>query len=125
MLKPDRLRYWLRSVALRDADETLADLRLRLLKITGMMANSIAMGAPTGSLGQDVHLPRASLYALLEFIAAELPDGAIILIGCLKRGNGADVATLWTFERCGPSLDGGTSFISELKCQTRRIEAQD
>jgi hypothetical protein len=27
MLKPDRLRYWLRSVALRDADETLADLR--------------------------------------------------------------------------------------------------
>lgn len=26
MLKPDRLRYWLRSVALRDADETLADL---------------------------------------------------------------------------------------------------
>lgn len=27
MLKPDRLRYWLRSVALRDADETLDDLR--------------------------------------------------------------------------------------------------
>jgi hypothetical protein len=27
MLKPDRLRYWLRSVALRDADETLSDLR--------------------------------------------------------------------------------------------------
>ena len=27
ILKPDRLRYWLRSVALRDADETLADLR--------------------------------------------------------------------------------------------------
>ena len=27
MLKPNRLRYWLRSVALRDADETLADLR--------------------------------------------------------------------------------------------------
>jgi hypothetical protein len=27
MLKPDRLRYWLRSIALRDADETLADLR--------------------------------------------------------------------------------------------------
>lgn len=26
MLKPDRLRYWLRSIALRDADETLADL---------------------------------------------------------------------------------------------------
>ena len=26
-LKPDRLRFWLRSVALRDADETLADLR--------------------------------------------------------------------------------------------------
>lgn len=26
MIKPDRLRYWLRSVALRDADETLADL---------------------------------------------------------------------------------------------------
>ncbi|MBL7134712.1 MAG: N-6 DNA methylase, partial [Phycisphaerae bacterium] len=26
LLKPDRLRYWLRSVALRDADETLADL---------------------------------------------------------------------------------------------------
>jgi hypothetical protein len=26
MLKPDRLRYWLRSVALRDADETLAYL---------------------------------------------------------------------------------------------------
>ncbi len=26
-LKPDRARYWLRSVALRDADETLADLR--------------------------------------------------------------------------------------------------
>jgi len=25
-LKPDRLRYWLRSIALRDADETLADL---------------------------------------------------------------------------------------------------
>jgi hypothetical protein len=27
LLKPDRLRYWQRSVALRDADETLADLR--------------------------------------------------------------------------------------------------
>lgn len=27
LLKPDALRYWLRSVALRDADETLADLR--------------------------------------------------------------------------------------------------
>ena len=27
LLKPDRLRYWLRSVALRDADETIADLR--------------------------------------------------------------------------------------------------
>jgi hypothetical protein len=27
LLKPDRMRYWLRSVALRDADETLADLR--------------------------------------------------------------------------------------------------
>lgn len=26
LLKPDRLRYWLRSLALRDADETLADL---------------------------------------------------------------------------------------------------
>nr|VFK51233.1 MAG: Methyltransferase domain-containing protein [Candidatus Kentron sp. TUN] len=26
LVKPDRLRYWLRSVALRDADETLADL---------------------------------------------------------------------------------------------------
>jgi hypothetical protein len=26
LLKPDRLRYWLRSVALRDADETLVDL---------------------------------------------------------------------------------------------------
>lgn len=27
LLKPDRLRYWLQSIALRDADETLADLR--------------------------------------------------------------------------------------------------
>ena len=27
LLKPDRLRFWLRSVALRDADETLTDLR--------------------------------------------------------------------------------------------------
>jgi len=27
ILKPDRLRYWLRSIALRDADEVLADLR--------------------------------------------------------------------------------------------------
>jgi hypothetical protein len=27
LLKPNRLRYWLRSVALQDADETLADLR--------------------------------------------------------------------------------------------------
>jgi hypothetical protein len=27
LLKPDRLRYWLRSAALRDADETLAELR--------------------------------------------------------------------------------------------------
>jgi hypothetical protein len=27
ILKPNRLRYWLRSVALRDADETLSDLR--------------------------------------------------------------------------------------------------
>jgi len=26
LLKPERLRYWLRSIALRDADETLADL---------------------------------------------------------------------------------------------------
>ena len=29
LLKPDRLRYWLRSVALRDADEILADLRVQ------------------------------------------------------------------------------------------------
>lgn len=29
LLKPNRLRYWLRSVALRDADEVLADLRLQ------------------------------------------------------------------------------------------------
>jgi hypothetical protein len=27
LLKPDRLRYWLRSTALRDADDVLADLR--------------------------------------------------------------------------------------------------
>lgn len=27
LLKPDQLRYWLRSTALRDADETLSDLR--------------------------------------------------------------------------------------------------
>lgn len=27
VLKPDRLRYWLQSVALRDADDTLSDLR--------------------------------------------------------------------------------------------------
>ena len=27
LLKPDRLRYWLQSVALRDADETVSDLR--------------------------------------------------------------------------------------------------
>jgi len=27
LLKPDRLRYWFRSVALRDADEVVADLR--------------------------------------------------------------------------------------------------
>jgi hypothetical protein len=29
LLKPDQLRYWLRSVALRDADETLFDLRMQ------------------------------------------------------------------------------------------------
>jgi hypothetical protein len=29
LLKPERLRYWLPSVALRDADETLADLRMQ------------------------------------------------------------------------------------------------
>jgi len=27
LIKPDRLRYWLRSIALRDADDTLAELR--------------------------------------------------------------------------------------------------
>ena len=27
IVKPDRLRYWIRSVAIRDADETLHDLR--------------------------------------------------------------------------------------------------
>jgi hypothetical protein len=27
LIKPDRLRFWLRSIALRDADEVLADLR--------------------------------------------------------------------------------------------------
>lgn len=27
LLKPDRLRYWLRSTALRDSDDVLADLR--------------------------------------------------------------------------------------------------
>ena len=27
LIKPDRLRYWLRSIALRDADDALADLR--------------------------------------------------------------------------------------------------
>jgi len=26
-VKPDRLRYWIRSTAIRDADETLIDLR--------------------------------------------------------------------------------------------------
>lgn len=29
LLKPDRLRYWLDSIALRDADEMLTDLRLQ------------------------------------------------------------------------------------------------
>lgn len=29
LLKPDRLRFWMRSVALRDADEMLADLRMQ------------------------------------------------------------------------------------------------
>lgn len=29
LLKPDRLRFWMKSVALRDADETLADLRIQ------------------------------------------------------------------------------------------------
>jgi len=29
LLKPERLRYWLRSIALRDADEVLADLRVQ------------------------------------------------------------------------------------------------
>ena len=29
LLKPDRLRYWLRSIALRDADDVRADLRLQ------------------------------------------------------------------------------------------------
>lgn len=29
LLKPDRLRYWLPSVALKDADDTLADLRMQ------------------------------------------------------------------------------------------------
>jgi hypothetical protein len=27
LVKPDRLRYWIRSAAIRDADETLIDLR--------------------------------------------------------------------------------------------------
>jgi hypothetical protein len=27
IVKPDRLRYWIRSTAIRDADETLADLQ--------------------------------------------------------------------------------------------------
>jgi hypothetical protein len=27
LVKPDRLRYWIRSTAIRDADETLLDLR--------------------------------------------------------------------------------------------------
>jgi hypothetical protein len=26
-VKPDRLRYWIRATAVRDADETLLDLR--------------------------------------------------------------------------------------------------
>ena len=29
LLKPDRIRYWLRSTALRDADEVLSDLRFQ------------------------------------------------------------------------------------------------
>lgn len=29
IIKPNRLRYWLRSTAIRDADETLADLYLK------------------------------------------------------------------------------------------------
>ncbi len=27
IVKPDRLRYWIRSTAIRDADDTLIDLR--------------------------------------------------------------------------------------------------
>jgi hypothetical protein len=27
IVKPDRLRYWIRSTAIRDADETLVDLQ--------------------------------------------------------------------------------------------------
>ena len=27
VIKPDRLRYWIRSTAIRDADDTLVDLR--------------------------------------------------------------------------------------------------
>jgi hypothetical protein len=34
LVKPDRLRYWIRSTAIRDADETLVDLRqLRILNM--------------------------------------------------------------------------------------------
>jgi len=29
LIKPDRLRFWLRSVALRDSDDVLADLRMQ------------------------------------------------------------------------------------------------
>jgi hypothetical protein len=29
LLKPDRLRYWLRSIALRDGDDALTDLRIQ------------------------------------------------------------------------------------------------
>ena len=61
------------SIALRDADEILADLRRKVSDCNRMLANLSHLAAQSGSLGKEVHLPATSLFAILDFVADQLP----------------------------------------------------
>jgi len=73
LLKPDRLRYWLRSVALRDADEHWPTCGHKGFRGLIMLANVSEAPGRTGALCRDVHLPATFIHALIDFIANELP----------------------------------------------------
>src|SRR4029077_9723773 len=72
ILKPDRLRYWLKSIALRDADETLSDLRAQGFCLR-MLANAATSRPCVGTLSKAIQKPATFRHELMDLIVQELP----------------------------------------------------